>query len=188
MSTQETDEITLGNCPCGEGKIIRRITTQDNPWSSADISHRIDCARCSREWRIDNSLMVNNASEAPYRIATQRSSAAHEALHDFIRPLVNGYFLRFAAKTKKGELAEMTRLGVSNSSYRDFLKRKKEGNRPADLCWPLRNEEWVASLVKEANKESDFAGLRREWKSAAEEESATARKVVRRRLPEMTFN
>jgi hypothetical protein len=41
MSTSETTHSAIGNCPCGNGKIIESYTTQDNPWSSADIGFSI---------------------------------------------------------------------------------------------------------------------------------------------------
>jgi hypothetical protein len=46
MSTSETDEYKIGKCPCGNGDIIKSVTTQDNPWSGADIYYRVDCDKC----------------------------------------------------------------------------------------------------------------------------------------------
>jgi hypothetical protein len=45
MSTSETVDFELGPCPSGGGNIIQSITTQDNPWSSAQVSYSIDCVR-----------------------------------------------------------------------------------------------------------------------------------------------
>lgn len=69
MSTSETVEWTLGKCPCGLGEIVNEITTQDNPWSSADSNLFIRCERCASEWRIEHRHLVKKGSDSEYKAA-----------------------------------------------------------------------------------------------------------------------
>src|SRR5579859_4356481 len=121
MSTSETVDFELGPCPCGAGKLVKSITTQDNPWSSADISYSIACASCSQAWRIEGHGLVNVQSEAPYSAAYREERAKHAALNALCGPLVDSYFRVFAAKSKKAEHAEMARLGIYSGNCRNFL-------------------------------------------------------------------
>jgi hypothetical protein len=97
--------------------------------------------------------------------------------------LINKYFYEFTAKTKKAEHAEMVRLGITCMSYREFLKRKNEGNSPAQMCYALHNRNWVAALARAVSLEEE---LHRLWVTYEDAEAATHdayRKIVRRRMP-----
>jgi|SRR5579863_855329 len=125
MSTSETVDFVLGPCPCGAGKLVQNITTQDNPWSSADVGYSIACPSCSQAWRIEGRGIVNVKSEAPYNAVYREERAKYAALSELCDPLVDSYFQTFAAKTKKRPSTPV-RLGIYSGSYRNFLTSKRE--------------------------------------------------------------
>jgi hypothetical protein len=54
MSTTDIGIVEEGPCPCGKGHIAKQVTTQDNPWSTADVCYSIECADCSGAWRLEH--------------------------------------------------------------------------------------------------------------------------------------
>ncbi len=157
--------------------------SQDNPWSGADIFHYIDCGECAGAWRIEYGAFVKISTEADYNEAMQQERMCRERLHDLVSLLVNKYFQKFAAKTKKAEHDEMVRLGITNMDYRAFLKRKNEGNLPAQLTYALNNLDWLTDLARASSMDEEF----NRWLAAREHAEAVTRdaykKIVRRRLP-----
>ncbi|RWI57170.1 MAG: hypothetical protein EOR16_16510 [Mesorhizobium sp.] len=114
MSTSETTEFPVANCPCGKGRILKYVTTQDNPWSSADVSYGVDCSQCAREWEItSHGTLTNRESERPYNEAYRAGREIATELHSLVDGLVDQYFEDFGAKTMTAELREMQRLGIS---------------------------------------------------------------------------
>jgi hypothetical protein len=187
MSTSETDDFELGPCPCGAGKLIQSITTQDNPWSSTDVSYSIDCPSCSRGWRIDGRKLVNVESEAPYNAATREERAKHAALMQLCSPLVDSYFQAFAAKTKKAEHAEMVRLDTYSGSYRNFLKDKAERKACSEITYPLRNLGWLADLAKQAGVSAEFDWRLKEFEDAQKRTSEAYKAIVWQPVPTLNF-
>ena len=184
MSTSETVDFEIGACPCGKGQIIRSVTTQDNPWSSADIGYSIGCEACRREWHIEHGSLVKAASEAPYKVARAAESARHQELDATINPLVDSYFLSFAAKTKKAEHAEMVRLGISCGDYRDYLKRRREGKTYSLCCYGLRNLMWLQSIADRAGVRGKFDACIQRLDEAKQALEATSREIIRKRMPQ----
>jgi hypothetical protein len=136
MSTSETVEFPVGACPCGQGRIVRSVTSQDNPWSSADIFHYIDCRQCAGIWRMENERFLDTRTEADYNTATQHERLCREKLHELIEAHVNRYFADFGAETIKAEHAEMIRLGITSQNYRSTSKAKTKGARPLRCVTP----------------------------------------------------
>jgi hypothetical protein len=183
MSTSETVDFEIGACPCGKGQIIRSVTTQDNPWSGADIRYSIGCEACRREWHIRHGVLVKSASETPYKAAYAAESARRNELNATINPLVDSYFSNFAAKTKKAEHAEMVRLGIFTGSYRDYLNRRREGNAYSQSSNGFRNPTWLQSLADRAgvrNRLDDCIRLLEEAKQASE---VAEHGIIRKRIP-----
>ncbi len=147
MSTSETVTFAVGPCPCGAGRIAKHVTTQDNPWSGADICLTIECKVCASEWRLEHSHLVLGRSEIEYHAARKNEESAYKPLRSLVDSLINGYLTAFAAKSKKAELAEMTRLGVTNLPYAQYLKHRAEGKTPAQACHGLRNRPWLINLA-----------------------------------------
>ena len=175
MSTSETVTFDANVCPCGGGKILKHVTTQDNPWSSADIAYELGCESCRNDWVIERSgALVSRSSEA-------RSNAAHdvwwqsvELLQELVQDLVNNYFVGFAAKSKKAEWQEMQRLDIYVGSYRSFLQCKSDGRTPGEISFGQRNRSWLSSLAKRHNCNEKLDQLivvcdarKKEWEEAA---------------------
>src|SRR5689334_8093734 len=69
MSTSETVSFKACDCPCGAGEVTRHVTTQDNPWSSADIHLTLDCPVCAQAWQLRFEALELIESLQPYRAA-----------------------------------------------------------------------------------------------------------------------
>lgn len=184
MSTSETVDFELGNCPCGSGKVIKSVTTQDNPWSTADISFSIACATCNRDWYVQHGKLVQRSSEIAYNAASQEEQTQREPLSQLTSRLVDAYFERFAAKTKKAEHAEMVRLGINADNYRSFLRRKANAKSYSDLCYGLRNMEWLTDLAIQEGVEEKLAHLLKAHAAAKRRTSEAYAQIVRRPLPQ----
>lgn len=183
MSTSETDEFELGACPCGAGKIIKSVTTQDNPWSGADISYWIRCPACSVEWRIESGSLVKVASERPYEAAIKVASRAHDAVKLIADRLVAGYFATFGAKTKKAEHAEAVRLGIFKHDYRSYLRSRANAATPAGACHALANTAWVKKLANGAGTLGEFETALAEQQRTRQLVDEAGRKIVRKPMP-----
>jgi hypothetical protein len=183
MSTSETIEHPVGACPCGKGKVIRSITTQDNPWSSADVHIYIDCADCSREWRVEHNHLTMIGSKADYEKANRHEMMCRKNLSEFVAGLVDGYFEKFGAKTKKAEHSECVRLGISTGTYRDFLRRKNEGQSPGQISAPMKNPAWVKSLAESSKVIDRLEQLLLAVDEARHHTNVAAKKIVRVPIP-----
>jgi hypothetical protein len=183
MSTSETVDLEIAACPCGAGKIIKYITTQDNPWSSADISYGIGCRKCAGEWRIATyGGMINIESERPYREAYATENALSAQIHEIVDPLVNAHFTRLALRAMTAELREMHRLGIARINIDQYRKERRRGRSYADLTHALNNLEWLSRLVSEAGKGEGFAELRSAYEDAKRRSTATQSQIIRRSI------
>jgi hypothetical protein len=184
MSTSETTDFPVGECPCGNGKILNYVTTQDNPWSSADISYGIDCSRCAREWEITSyGTLTNRESERPYNEAYRVEREIATELHSLVDCLVDQYFQNLGAKTMIAELREMQRLGISSMNIAQFRKAVRAGRKPSERAYALRNLEWLSGLARAAGKEPAFQHLRARYDDAVARTAEIAKAVVRRSVP-----
>jgi hypothetical protein len=184
MSTSETYTCGIGACPCGKGQILRSVTTQDNPWSTADIGYSIGCHSCNREWRIQHGSLVNLASEKPFNAAYAAERDRHTELDSVINPLVDSYFSSFAAKTKMVEHAEMKRLGIFQGNYRDYLSQRSKGKAYSQCCYGRRNPTWLQSLADRAGVRSRLDVCIRLLDEAKQASEAASRGVIRMKIPE----
>lgn len=178
MSTSETDEFDVCACPCGKGKIIKTVTTQDNPWSSADISFALVCGDCRKQWRLERSKLVKISSEADFKAAQIAERQAYQALEQQINPLANAYFEGIVPRTKKAVHAEMVRLGLSSSTYRSFLSRMRDAKSVAATCYPLGNKTWLRGLARRADVLAALDKALREYEEARKRSSEASQRIV----------
>ena len=179
MSTSETYEINVATCPCGKGSIVKTVTSYDNPWSGADISHSIDCDKCSKKWSLSygNNLQCV-ADVRKYKKAAEKYHALKGRMNNLINPLVDQYFTDFDAPSMAAEHREMQRLDLTRDNIRNFRKGKNEGKRPSQLCYALLNLEWVRTLLKTSDKIETFDDLQ-EKMSEAEKQEQKARRAIK---------
>jgi hypothetical protein len=183
MSTSETDTFDLGPCPCGAGHIAKHVTTQDNPWSSADVAYSIECARCSNEWYLDYGTLVLRASERGYNRARENERATYAPLAALTDRIVADYMSNIAARTKKAEHSEMVRLGITGMSYRQYLEHRRGGHPASSACVGLRNESWLLSEATARSLDQELLALMDAHSIARATTSAESKKIVRRRIP-----
>jgi hypothetical protein len=181
MSTSETVTLDANVCPCGCGKILKHVTTQDNPWSSADISYELSCESCEADWILENTgvALVSRREAAEENSAREAWLQAGEPLRALVEELVSGYFGRFAAPSKKAEWREMQRLDIYKGSYRNFLQDKAKGGRPGQTAYGLRNRPWLAGLAEERNRQSELKQLIATWDARKDAWEQAARRVRR---------
>lgn len=181
MSTSDTSTFDSNVCPCGRGRILKHVTTQDNPWSSADISYELSCASCEVDWMLESSgvALVSRREEIESNAAREVWLEGGRPLHELAETLVNRYFSQFAAKSKKAEWQEMQRLDIYTSNYRNFLQDRAKGKQPGQIAYGLRNRSWLTALAKEEGRDSELAGLIAAW-DASRAEWERAEKSVRR--------
>ncbi len=184
MSTSETIVFDVGPCPCGGGQISKRVVSQDNPWSSVDISYSINCPTCSREWRIKNESLVLWSSETLHNASLIAERAARDALHELLQTIVDNHFADFSAPTKKAEHMELQRLDLTNMSYRQYLEHKRKGGSFCTAVTPLRNRTWIQEAAKLLHVERQLEDLSEAYSQARQVRTHTGTQIVRKRITE----
>lgn len=182
MSTSETLAFEKGPCPCGAGHIAQHVTTQDNPWSTADIHYTIECPRCSNEWRLEGAALVLRSSESSYLEAKAAESTTSRPLQQLLEQLVSDYFAGLALPTKKAEHAEMARLDITALSYSQYLKHRRSGGALTGACYGLRNEAWLQSLAAAQAREAALEQLVASNRLARQAVDDAASAIVRRSI------
>lgn len=182
MSISETVTLKKGPCPCGGGYIAQHVTSQDNPWSSADVAYSLECAKCSSEWRLDGTTLVLRSSEVPHASAARAEEAAAQPLRALVRQIVAQHFASFTAPTKKAEHAELQRLGICNLSYRQYLEHRKAGGTIATAAVPARNHAWLDGLALSQGHDQLLTSLTAAHKAAKATRDQTYAQIVRKRV------
>lgn len=182
MSTSETVEFDLGPCPCGKTQLVKIVTTQDNPWSSADISYELRCAPCSKSWRTSGASMTLVSSEAEFDHACDVRDNAFDAAMAVASEIVQKYFKAFAAPSKKAQHAEMVKLGITGLSYRLYLDALKGGKAPHQIASPLLNRQWLLMESAKQGLEDKLKPLLTAVDSAESAWSAASKKIIRKRF------
>jgi hypothetical protein len=170
MSTSETDEYKIGTCPCGKGEVVKTVVTQDNPWSGADISYRLDCGECRNDWELSRSgdQLTLRSSKIPAQHSEKNKMQAQQSLATYVRDLAAKYYAAQNFKTKKAEREHLVELGISNGSYRTYLEDRKRSPMHR-VGYPNRNAAFVSKLVSAFGNEQQYERL---LKSVAEAEAA----------------
>ena len=181
MSTSDTSTFDSNVCPCGRGTILKHVTTQDNPWSSADIAYELSCGFCNPHWILETTgvALVSRVEAAQENAAREAWLQGGEPLHRLAEGLVSGYFADFGAKTKKAEWQEMQRLGIYAGSYRNYLQDKAKKRDPGKIAYGLRNQAWLEELARGESVDAELASLAATWAARRSEWEATARQVKR---------
>lgn len=182
MSTSETVTFTVEPCPCGAGTIAKHITTQDNPWSGADICFTIECKVCASEWRLEHGHIVLRNSETEYLVARKNEESAYKPLRSLVDSLVEGYLSKFVAKSIKAESTEMTRLGITSLSYAQYLKHRSEGKTPTQACYGLRNRSWLIELATVKSLDNKLEKLLSAHEAAQQATKNAAKKIMRKKI------
>ncbi|QOL80526.1 hypothetical protein [Pseudooceanicola spongiae] len=159
MSTSETVDFPICSCPCGNGKIIKSVTTQDNPWSSADIDYYIGCNDCSKVWQIEYQSLVSREEATAAKKAANDYWSSRENLLSLINPLADNYFERLSAPSMAAEHREMCRLGISSSDIRNYRRLRNSGQSFSSICDPLRNAGWVKELISGSELHVEYEAL-----------------------------
>lgn len=182
MSTSETDTFAIGPCPCDAGAIVKHVTTQDNPWSSVDIDFTIECKVCASKWRLEHGHMVLRSSETEYLAARKNEENTYKALRRLVDSLIDYYLVSFAARSKKAEWAEMTRLRITSLSYAQYLKHRSEGKTPTQACYGLQNRAWLAELAAAQSLDNRLEELLSIHEAAQQATKDAAKKIVRKKI------
>jgi hypothetical protein len=180
MSTSETISYNIGKCPCGKGNVVRTIVSQDNPWSSADVSNHIECSRCSSEWDLNHSgdRLTLRSSTIPSQLASKiRMEAGHD-LDTYIRDLAAKYFEDQKFKTKKAEHEHLIQLGIASGSYRTYLQDRKRSPMHG-VGYPRKNEAFVEQVVTTYGDKTQFQALLSAVADADTAYMAASAKIVR---------
>jgi len=181
VSTSETVTFDANVCPCGRGKILKHVTTQDNPWSTDDISYELSCPVCATDWQLESTgvALISRHASAETSAANVRWMEAEKPLHSIVEGLVGRYFAQFAAKSKKAEWQKMQRLDIYMGSYRNFLHDKLNNKPAGKIAYGLRNREWLTGLAKQSGQEGELQRLMATWDASRREWEQAARSVKR---------
>jgi hypothetical protein len=184
MSTSDSVTLNKGPCPCGNGHIAQHVTTQDNPWSGADICYSIACDKCNDEWRLegDTCTAVLRASEVEYTVAMRNQHSAYLSFTKDSEQLIEDYFASYPAKNKKMEHAEMERLNLTSMNYRQYLAHRRNGDSIASCCHGQRNKEWLFQQAAAYGKQREIEDLFNLYETTKNTASDAARLIVRRRV------
>lgn len=184
MSTSETEIFDIGNCPCGGGKIVKSVTTQDNPWSGADVALFIRCAKCSSEWDVGYGRLTLISSAVPHQQAAAKEGALYSEIAAFAGNVFRREFEKNVLKTKKAQLAYFVENALTTMSYRQYLKHVGEGGRPWAACRWSNNVDWL--LAKCTSEErSGLSELLGRYDGARQETVVASKQIVTRKVVEM---
>lgn len=166
MSTSETDEFEIGTCPCGKGHIIKEVTTQDNPWSGADISYKVSCTTCRKLWRASRTVLTSIPDQAERDRAYELVAQLSDEIDALVADDVNAYFDDPKFKNMAQEQREMIRLGLSPSDIRNYRNGRNAGKQYAELCQPEKNPKWLIEVVSPSGKAEALQRLLKAYASA----------------------
>ena len=179
MSTSETVKFDVCDCPCGKGKIVKYVTTQDNRWSGADISQEIECDRCRSEWSLNYNTLTLRSSTAPYDQAMRRERALYEEIDAVASEIFQQQFELQNIRTKKDQLSYFTESGLTSMNYRQYLKHLSDGNPPWAACrWP-RSIDWLLESC-DTDKRATLNSLFCRYNKAREERELAAKQIITR--------
>jgi len=181
MSTSETFTFDVSACPCNAGRVVKRVTSQDNPWSGVDVTFSIECPACASEWRIDRTMMVLRSSESAYHAALAADRAAREAVDALVQPLIEQFLTELSAPNKKALHTELTRLNLTTLSYRQFLEHIRKGKNASDAV-TSRNLGWLSSLADTHGVRDHFEKLSQTMKSTGQACTHARQQVVRKKI------
>jgi hypothetical protein len=166
MSTSETVHFDVCPCPCGIGHVVKSVTTQDNPWSGADISYSLNCADCRSKWIIEHRRLVSSAEWQAERSTWNEEYKIGNEIDQFLAPLIDNHFASLKLVAKTHELRELQRIGIGNHDIRNYRAGRNSGKPISAMCYPRRNLESLRRLVSSAGLLNQFRELEAKFENA----------------------
>ncbi|MBY5610902.1 hypothetical protein [Rhizobium leguminosarum] len=177
MSTWETTEYKIAECPCGTGHVVRQTSTPDNPWSRSHASYRVQCERCSKEWAPSRGLLTHIGDQREYDDFWRATLNAADAIDTLMEPEVEAYFSDPRLKSMSQERREMEKLHLGPRDIRLYRQGRNANMKYSKLCHPYRNPAWLMALAGKAGKVAELTELIVEYDEA---QRAHGAKQVRR--------
>jgi hypothetical protein len=134
MSKVEHDSWRESGCLCGKGQVTRHVSSTDYPFGGADTSYSLDCPHCLRTWRLDGRMFVDRATEARVNVAYEKLRPVSAALRTLASAIIDRHMAGRGLRTRKAELAELERLGLSAGTYRSYAKARSNGQSPGQAA------------------------------------------------------
>ena len=180
MSKVEHDSWRESACLCGEGQVTRHVSSTDYPFGGAHVSYSLDCTRCLRKWRLDGRVFVDRETESAVRAAYDKMRPVDDKLKALASAIIDRHIAGADLRTRKAELAELERLGLSAGDYRAYTMARRNGHSPGHATNLCRGLAGLKSIAGDDTLEVErlaalVAGLKAECE-------ATASKVIRTRV------
>lgn len=147
------------------------------------MNYYIDCPKCSVEWRLSGTLLIQVASEQPANRAAAARHAASAALMALAQEIVAKHFAGHKAANKKAELAALEAEGLTRMSYRSYLDHCKRGGTLVSAAYPLGNMPWLRAAAKAQGVEARLNQLEAASDSADEYWREASKLIIRMKLP-----
>jgi len=181
MSKVEHDSWRESTCLCGEGQVTRHVSSTDYPFGGADTSYSLDCGRCLGKWRLDGRVFMDRETERAANAAYDKMRPINDELRALASAIIDRHIAGAGLRTRKAELAELERLGLSAGDYRAFTMARRNGHTPGQAANLYRGLGGLKSIAGADTSEVERlvalgAQLKAEWEDAAS-------KVIRKRSP-----
>lgn len=187
MSRVEHTSWKHADCLCGSGQVTKHVSSTDYAFGSADISYSLDCATCSREWRLDRTTLVLCSSEKDYHVAEAEAQGVSEQIRVLMPGIVDAHFDFMGYPTRVGELAEMHRLGLSGMNYRAYTAERRKGRTPGQVANIWRDDAVKGLAEIAAPKDRpEVARLYKLREELQKKSAAAVRRIVRKAPPNPT--
>jgi hypothetical protein len=180
MSKVEHDSWRESACLCGLGQVTRHVSSTDYVFGSADVSFSLDCPVCAGEWDLNHKTFTLRSSAVAAADFYAQWTQACDALSRLSAKVVDDHFARLGRLTRKAELAELIRLGLTAGTYRTYLSAR-QGRSPGQVAGAHGDSSGLISIagpaapdVRRLVRARDE--LRRQWEAAGKQ-------IVRRALP-----
>ncbi|MFA5898221.1 MAG: hypothetical protein WC829_03815 [Hyphomicrobium sp.] len=184
MSRVEHDSFRDSDCLCGRGQVTRHVASTDYPFGGAHVTYQLECPHCAVDWFLEHGWFVDKVTYAGARAANSLWMSAAEKLREVGSRVVDAHMERVKPPTRKAELTELDRLGLSAVNYRQYLDARRQGRTPGQIAnLYLENDNLVAIAGPAAE---DLSRLARDVKSAKALWEEAAKRVVRRRAPKLS--
>lgn len=159
MLNAETFFKDICPCPCGSGKLVKQTTIPDTPWGRAFVAYRIECLSCHRKFYAREGKVINIEDERKRTEAFGRKLDAEEAVVRLMAPEIEAYFDSDRFRSKASEHREMQRLNLNPRSLVNYRRERADKKSFKDLCYPVRNRDWLVSLAGPSSKDDTLASL-----------------------------
>lgn len=181
MSRVEHDSFRDGECLCGRGQITRHVSSTDYPFSDAQVGYELECAHCAAAWRFENGCFVDRSTDLAERAAFSAWMHAADILAQVGAEIIDAHLGRIKPSTRKAELVELVRLGLSPGSYRQYLDERRRGRSPGTIA--CRSPELARMLTIAGLAATKLTRPADDAKAAKARWELAASRVIRRPRP-----